>query len=275
MATIQLNSSRLAVQDKSANIKVDGGYDFSAFKNDESVKYRNFKTIYEFNFYINSKKTSKKITETGKKVTGTTATLYGLSKGQENKVTVSISYSYEVSEYKLSIFGGGSWSDWEEETGPRTPTTAELKIYTRKQYDNNGNLINKADFWGNPSTGDYIDEHITVANTNDWLDQLGIWSSWKHQADHYSWTWYDSGISMRGVTVPNLNTSSTSDTVTIYTQSSGTDITGAWFRSCGNGCGLTVSTIKGLSDEGVAAENATHIKASHFTDLADKVTTWT
>ena len=246
MATIQLNSSRLAVQDKSANIKVDGGYDFSAFKNDESVKYRNFKTIYEFNFYINSKKTSKKITETGKKVTGTTATLYGLSKGQENKVTVSISYSYEVSEYELSIFGGGSWSDWEEETGPRTPTTAELKIYTRKQYDNNGNLIDKRDFWGNPSTGDYIDQHITAKNVNEWLEQCEIWKSWKEQDDY-------------------------SNYFRLWKNPTG-DISAAWYNALSEECGGDYEVV-GLS-EVTDKTKATHIEAEHFINLAEKVTTW-
>lgn len=107
--------------------------------------------------------------------------------------------------------------------------------------------LSSSDFWdGLSSTStDKIENYITVANVHEWVNQLRVWNSWKVQADRYSY--YS----------------------TSYNVTQGNDITAVWYNSCADACGAT--NVNGLATHG---SSATHIKASHFTTLATKVTTW-
>ena len=110
--------------------------------------------------------------------------------------------------------------------------------------------LSGSDFWsGLSSTStNKIENHITVTNVHKWVNQLRVWNSWKAQADRYSY--YS----------------------TSYNVTKGNDITAVWYNSCANACGVT--NVIGLSTPGYSPEAATYIKASHFTTLATKVTTW-
>ncbi len=130
------------------------------------------------------------------------------------------------------------------------------------------NYVESDAFWKDGSTpidqGKYIDEHITTSNVNDWYKQLGVWASWKNQIDYYGT--YNSTTKIRTLSVPNL---ADSGTIFLSTPTEGNDITADWYNKCANACGA--NTVKGLQEYGTSA---TYIKASHFTTLATKVTTW-
>lgn len=273
MATIQLNPNysprRLAVGSTTVSIKVTGGEDFTkGYKDTSETEYQKCKNIYTFNYYIDDEKkfTSYTVSGTSGNDGEITITLYGLSAGTSNYITVSIAYSYEYREQQDE-----AWGDWTVKGGSKG--TASLYVYTR-------NSAASGQFWlyQHPTAGpiaiakgEYIYHHITTTNVDQWLVQLGIWSSWREQDDNYSS--YNSYTGITTVTVPNLNGSGT---ITLKTPTSGNNITASWYRNCGNACGLSnMSSIKGLSDNGVAAENATYIKSSHFTNLAEAVIDWT
>lgn len=264
MANIQLDPdydpTRLAVESNQVHLRVTGGWDLTD-KTDKTqdVDYQNIEQTYSFNFYTNEEQTTKKIKKTGATNNDGSidVVLYGLSEGDENEVTVSISYSYDVREWKTETDSEGNvisgWGDWDTKTNSSSNSDT-LYVYTR-------NDKKSKDFWGNPSTGDYIDKHITVANTVEWIEQLGIWVSWKEQSDYYSS--YNANTKITTVTVPNCN--NTAEDVTISTPTVKNDITAAWYNTCSNACDGTYSVNK--YDQ--------YISAAHFTDLATKVTTWT
>lgn len=131
------------------------------------------------------------------------------------------------------------------------------------------NHVQSSAFWKDGSTaiaqGNYIDKHITINNVNNWYKQLGIWASWRSQTDCYGT--YNSSTNIRTLSVPNL---AGSGTISLTTPTADDDdITASWYNKCANACGA--NTVKGLQDYG---DSATYIKASHFTTLATKVTTW-
>lgn len=274
MASITLNPSdsddpdRYAVEDSWVRLTITGGKDLTGLTDKaKDVEYDNIKQKYTFNFYTNSKKTTKVIEKTGAPNNNgkINVILYGLKVGEENEVEVSISYSYDVRNWKTSsdpVTGEDTsdWGNWETKTNSSL-NEDELYVYTRN------NKVKK-DFWTNssgsiPATNSYIDEHITVANTVEWLEQLGIWTSWKEQSDFYSS--YNATTKITTVTVPNRKTASTTDRVTISTPTVKNDITAAWYNTCSSACNGTYSVNK--YDQ--------YISAAHFTDLATKVTTWT
>lgn len=282
MATIELNPSgsqddRFAVTANTVKIRVTGGTDFTNYESDDSIRYSNIKQTYKFNYYTGSDLRSRQYVVNGKTNNNgiITITLYGLEQGKENEITVDIDYEYYVSEYIVDItFGPNGIVDNSYWSTPELKTNSiknegELTVYTQ-------NTKNFNVFWKNNtdneviSTGKYIYKHITRTNVNQWIEQLGIWSSWYHQKDYYS-----TGTTTKTVRVPNINTASTSDTISLTTPSINSNITAAWYRNCGNACGLSsMNNIKGLGDSGVQAKDATYITAQHFINLAKAVTTW-
>lgn len=274
MASISLNSNYLAVGSDTVSIKVTGGEDFTdgEYNNKyENIHYYSFSQTYYFeNCYTNSTKTSRTYTvEDRNNNNGEIAIkLYGLSEGALNNIKVSINYSFSYRRWDKEEDG---WGRLRTETGSKG--TDNLYVYTR-------NKATSGQFWRyqHPTAGpiaiekgEYITNHITTTNVDQWLVQLGIWSSWREQDNNYSS--YNNYTGITTVTVPNLNGSGT---ITLRTPTSGNDITASWYRNCGNACGLSnMSSIKGLGDSGVAAENATYIKASHFINLAKAVIDWT
>lgn len=113
------------------------------------------------------------------------------------------------------------------------------------------NYVDSGAFWKNGSvaitTGNYIQNHLTIDNLDQWLEQVGIWNSWKQQKNLY-------GTYGRGGAT------------------SGGDITASWYNTMAGYCGA--NTVTGLSQVSDKTQ-ATYIQASHFTALAKKVTTWT
>lgn len=112
------------------------------------------------------------------------------------------------------------------------------------------NYVESSAFWKDGSTaiaqGNYIYKHLTMTNLDQWLEQVGIWNSWKQQKNLY-------GTYGRGGAA------------------SGEDITAAWYNTMAGYCGA--SEVTGLSQV-TDKSKATYIKPSHFTTLATKVTTW-
>lgn len=242
MAQIQLDPDyspiRLAVKNNYVYLRVTGGWDLTGLKDkNKDVDYDEIKQTYTFNFYTNSQKTTKKIEKTGASNNNgkIDATLYGLTIGAKNQVTVSISYSYKVRYWKTSsdpLTGADTsdWGSWETKTNS-TSNTGALYVYTK-------NDKVSTNFWGNPSSGDYIDQHITKTNVNAWIDQLGIWKSWKQQDNYYNT--YNSQKNPSG------------------------DITASWYNTLSGYCNGAYTVSKYNQ----------YISAEHFQDLARKVTTW-
>lgn len=265
MAQIQLDPDyspiRLAVKNNYVYLRVTGGWNLTNLKDkDKNVDYDEIKQTYTFNFYTNSGKTTKIIEKTGATNNNgrIDVVLYGLTKGTKNNVTVSISYSYKVRYWKSSsdpITGvdTSNWGDWETKTNSSL-NRGSLYVYTR-------NDRTSTEFWGNPSSGNYIDQHITSYNVGQWIQQLGIWNSWYTQTNNYASN--SSGV----WTV-------TSNGYTITQPSSGykVDISSNWYNNCVKACRKN-NTVIGLS-EVIDKTQATYISANHFINLAKYVTDW-
>lgn len=220
-------------------MRVTGGWDLTDLKNDLLTQYRNIKQTYSFSYYTNSGKTSKKHEVTG--ASGNDGKInieiYGLTEGEKNNIKVTISYSYEVRVWvpNIQVTEGGTidlsdWGSWESKTSSGT-NQDNIDVFTK-------NTKAATDFWGNPQTGNYIDQHITKINVNNWIKQLGVWKSWKTQNDYRNS--YDSHKNPSG------------------------DITAGWYNTLSGYCSgsYTVSRYN------------QYISAEHFKDLARKVTTW-
>ena len=124
----------------------------------------------------------------------------------------------------------------------------KYNYYTLCAYTQNS--ANYKDFWKNGfdeiATGKYIQDHLTMANLDQWLEQVGIWNSWKQQKNLYG-TYGRGGATSKG------------------------DITALWYNTMAGYCGA--STVTGLSQV-IDKTKATTISADHFITLAQKVTTW-
>ena len=182
MASIELDSDfdpiRSAVGEDCVYLYIDGGWILTGLTDSATTKYEDIQQTYQFNFYTDSRRRSTKITiEGASNNTGYIyAVLYGLTKGAENTITVSITYSYRVSKWNSEEekWGKGNWEYNENEN------EGSLNVYTR-------NDKKPSDLWGNPYPGNYIDEHITQSNVNAWFDQFGVWRSWKEQIPYYNY----------------------------------------------------------------------------------------
>ena len=226
MAEIWLSPDYTAVGTDQVYLQITGGYNLPNLLIDsETKKYSNIEQTYDFNFYTDSGKQTKIITITGKQGNDgeINATLYGLTKGAANYIDVYIKYSCKVKEYKND--------DWEEYDKSSTHLYGSLWVYTR-------NDKTSSNFWGNPQPENYIDQHITQSNVNAWLDQLGIWTSWKEQYNYY--TTYD------------------------FLKDPSGDITASWYNRLSYYCGGSY-TVSQFNE---------YIRAEHFQDLARKVTDW-
>lgn len=239
MAQIFLSpNDRSAVGVDSVSLWINQGWILSDLTNEDNVvQYRFIKQTYKFNFRTSNVINIYSITVFG--AAGNdgqiNVSLYGLAEGWQNTVEVDISYSYEVRYWETRsdpITGEdrSDWGDWETITNDWS-NKGSLTVYTR-------NNRTASSFWGNPQSGNYIDDHITAGNVNDWINQLGIWASWKNQSDKYED--YDNYKNPFG------------------------DITANWYNILSNFC------------EGSYTVNQynQYIAAEHFQDLARKVTTW-
>jgi hypothetical protein len=196
-----------------------------------------------------------------------------INAGEENYIKAWAKISYEDEDGNEEFLWGSKNSYEAVYPDDESMNCSGTKMYV---YARNSATYDK--FWkdsddNNIASGKYIDQHITISNINQWIRQLGIWSSWREQEDNYYSNVTIDGVTRRRVIVPNLNTSSTTDTVTITTPLEEQDITAAWYKNCANGCKVSTTTIKGLSDVTDPAD-ATYIAADHFINLAKAVTTW-
>lgn len=181
-----------------------------------------------------------------------------------NRISCKARISYEKHTLLTDIFDNTDWDmDTEYEYGDKN------NLSTVSPYENNfsnfipssnigttyfyaypRNYVTSDVFWKNGSvaiaTGNYIEDHLTISNLDQWLKQVGIWNSWKQQKNLYD-------TYGRGGAV------------------SGGDITASWYNTMAGYCGA--NTVSGLSDVSDTTK-ATYIAASHFTTLAQKVTTW-
>lgn len=165
--------------------------------------------------------------------------IYGTDAGKtENHYNYVLVHGIEV--------GLDTWSSSEMDLNIYTRNDAS---YTSFWLDGDGNL---------PATGRYIDQHVTTTNVTNWIEQLGVWSSWKHQADYYNKTIVPSQTS------PGF-------TVIVTAPTAEQNITSAWYNACAEACGA--ARVKGMPDV-TDIKYADHIAANHFIRLAQKVTPW-
>ena len=305
--TIKLQSGSSSVQQKTANVSCSlnmSGYSYGVFDDTEIItqesddsrticKYDTGERRYKWFFYVQN--SSGNFTEV--KTSGTTLVSYiqtiwnctntanngQLQAGKENKVYVKVQpyiLQEKWEEYKVQTESSSYWKKDDDtitkefvktgKTGKNTydtftlnPITSNtLSIYTQ-------NSASYTDFWKNGSknigSGQYIDEHITKNNVTQWLTQLGIWASWYYQKNYYGTL---SGTN-RTLTIPIKN--QPTSYVTLSSTEAVGDIKAEWYNKCANACGA--NTVTGLSQVSDKTQ-ATHIAASHFTTLAQKVTTW-
>ena len=229
MAWIQLNPennwmpARSAVGNDFVRLRVDGGWILTGLTNSDTRKYSDIQQTYSFNFPPYNITIKGASNNTG----SINTVLYGLAKGAKNTITVNITYSYWVSERQSQEEEWGNWK-LERNSGQNE---GSLDVYTR-------NDKIPSDFWGNPQPGDYIDEHITQNNVNDWFDQFGIWKSWREQ--NYYYDYFDLWKNPTG------------------------DISEAWYNALSKECGGSYRV----------SQFNEYISAEHFQDLARKVTDW-
>lgn len=235
------NNPRLSVAKNNTNVKVQVYVQSTEDKLPEnSVTVSYSRLTYNFQFYKNGTAIGNVIKSSSRTLNGEWVTGFsycGVSASKITNQTQKIGVKVKTTCTKTTSFSSSTVtvSDWS--------TLSQLRFYAPSSLSSN-------DFWsGLSSTStDKIEKYITVDNVHKWVNQLRVWNSWKAQEDRYSY--YS----------------------TSYNVTQGNDITAIWYNSCANACG--VANVIGLSTPGYKPKQATYIRASHFTTLATKVTTW-
>lgn len=251
MASINIfrlyNSSnpRLSVAKNNTNVKVQvyvQSTEDELPEGDEMISYSGL--TYNFQFYKNGTAIGEVVKSSSKTLNGEWVTGFSYCGVNALEITnqtqrIGVKVKTTCTRTVWTLLGPSSStvtiSDWS--------SLSQLRFFAPSS-------LSSSDFWdGLSSTStNKIENYITVTNVHKWVNQLRVWNSWKAQEDRYNY--YS----------------------TSYNVTKDNDIDAVWYNSCANACGAT--NVIGLSTPGYSPEEATYIKASHFTTLATKVTTW-
>lgn len=145
-------------------------------------------------------------------------------------------YLYGSEDDRSSVQYNASKNQHLQESGSYT-----LNAYTK-------NTKNSSSLWGSiqglsevGSSASYIDGNFRQ-KAADWLDQWQVWRSWYDQQNRYNTTTWN-GVSLVA----------------------SSPISASWYNACSSACGGSYTVSGGYTQD---------IKASHFRDISNKVTTF-
>lgn len=211
---------------------------------------------YEWRFWTNANDI-RSFTTTGNNNSITVDNLQILTKGSKNvvKVTVEVLCKEKTTKWERKSKPEGGYTDWEEKS---TSTNNNYSIRERSNSKSldvySKNSKSSSSIWGDiqglsevdlASSATYIDGNFKQ-KAEDWLDQWQIWRSWYDQEDRRNTTSWNK--------------------VSLIASS---PISASWYNACASACNGTYT-----DDKAVSGGYIQDIRAVHFRDISNKVTSW-